>query len=86
MFRQAASRASALARQSAAGGQRRQMAEAVAADKLHFNFFLPGGTIQKDAAVVCFHCHARSAGVWRVPCAVEWQWARRVWRRRNVAA
>ncbi|OSX73787.1 hypothetical protein BU14_0328s0039 [Porphyra umbilicalis] len=51
MFRQAASRASALARQSAAGGQRRQMAEAVAADKLHFNFFLPGGTIQKDAAV-----------------------------------
>jgi len=52
MFRQAVSRASALARQSAAGGQRRQMAEAVAADKLHFNFFLPGGTIQKDAAVV----------------------------------
>jgi len=54
MFRQAASRASALVRQSAAGGQRRQMAEVVAADKLHFNFFLPGGTIQKDAAVVCF--------------------------------
>eukprot|EP00168_Porphyra_purpurea_P010245 TRINITY_DN251_c0_g2_i16.p4 TRINITY_DN251_c0_g2~~TRINITY_DN251_c0_g2_i16.p4 ORF type:complete len:141 (+),score=72.50 TRINITY_DN251_c0_g2_i16:216-638(+) len=27
------------------------MAEAVAADKLQFNFFLPGGTIQKDAEV-----------------------------------
>jgi len=52
MFRQVASRASALARQSAGAGQRRQMAEAVAADKLQFNFFLPGGTIQKDATVV----------------------------------
>lgn len=52
MFRQAVSRASALARQSSGAVQRRHMAEAVAADKLLFNFFLPGGTIQKDAVVV----------------------------------
>lgn len=56
MLRQAAIRASAVARATAglaAPAQRRHMAEAaVAADKLHFNFLLPGGAIQKDAAVV----------------------------------
>lgn len=53
MLRLAAGRAAALARAPTAG-QRRAMAEAVPvpADKLHFNFFLPGGAIQKDAAVV----------------------------------
>lgn len=56
MLRQVAIRASAAARSgagAAAAAQRRHMAEAaVAADKLHFNFLLPGGAIQKDAAVV----------------------------------
>jgi len=75
MFRQAASRASALARQSAAGGQRRQMAEAVAADKPHFNFFLPGGTIQKDAAVVRCTVFGRIGRVGGGRCSVM---ARRV--------
>lgn len=55
MLRQVAIRASAAARSAAgpaAAAQRRHMAEAaVAADKLHFNFVLPGGAIQKDAAV-----------------------------------
>lgn len=59
MLRQVAIRASASARAAtgpaAAAAQRRHMAEAVvAADKLHFNFLLPGGAIQKDAAVVRF--------------------------------
>lgn len=56
MLRQVAIRASAAARSAAgpaAAAQRRHLAEAaVAADKLHFNFLLPGGAIQKDAAVV----------------------------------
>lgn len=56
MLRQVAIRASAAARSAAgpaAAAQRRHMAEAaVATDKLHFNFLLPGGSIQKDAAVV----------------------------------